>query len=248
MTPTIDPKMIADPNFEPVTLKNACEGWRAWTVDRTLPPYGLPPKLYSATYNYYWNPKQKAEAECRSCGQPDGIGVPGEDCSCGFYSAKNLIHLMKMGYHMYYEGESTFTIVGQIACWGKVIEATSGWRSQYAYPVVLFVPHEAGGIFAKRLKDTYGCQVRLLNFLKQPDEIDQQWVDALIAGTAKPVIPAKKAQRKGRRVEHKALRFTGRCTGEPYDVDGKQYVDVEWDVNIGKTVRAEVSNLKFENR
>jgi hypothetical protein len=243
----IDPTaIVSDPNFRPVDPAKARIGWRAWRVDRELPKYGLPPKLYSASFPYHWRPKQKAEADCPGCGQPDGVGVPGEHCSCGFYSAKSLKHLLSMGYHQYTADGPSFTVVGKIGCWGKIVEGTQGWRAQYAYPIELLVPYEAGFDFAKRLRDTYGCKVRLMNFLIQPDEVTDEIVEALANGKPLPVRD-KKVKNTGRRVTHKLTKFDGRVTGEAYDIqkDGRtvRVIDVAWDVQPDKSVTCEVANL-----
>jgi len=151
---------LTNHDFQAPDLVGVCEGWRAWNVERELPPFGMPPKLYSATYGYFWTPRKRARAEC----QKDSSHVPGEACTCGFYAAKDLGHLRQMGYSAYMENGPQVTIVGQLAMWGKVIEGTQGWRSEYAYPVKLFVPFEAWRL-AKPVARAYGVPVELLNLL-----------------------------------------------------------------------------------
>ena len=245
--PAFDPRgVVADPKFKPVDPTHAKLGWRAWAVDRELPKYGLPPKLESVTHSYAWLPKRKSEAECARASSHDG--VPGEDCGCGFYSAKNLRHLMNMGYHQYtdIDASKSFKVVGQIACWGKVIEATQGWRSQYAYPVYLMVPFEMGVEFGRALKDAYGCKVRLLNFLKDPGEITDEFIEGLLNGTPQ-LKPMTAPKRKGRIVEHKQLRFTGRCASEPYMTEnGRKVIKVAWDVTPDQAVVVAIENLQFD--
>lgn len=159
----IDPTALTgltDDDFRAPDMVGVCEGWRAWTVDREAPLYGTAPKLFSATYQYFWAPRQKARALCPR----DDTHVPGEDCSCGFYAAKTLPELRKMGYHSYDENGDTVTVVGQLAMWGKVIEGSQGWRSEYAYPAKLFVPFEAFRLAGPLLR-AYGVPVELLNIL-----------------------------------------------------------------------------------
>lgn len=155
-------KIKADLDFRAPDLIGTCEGWRAWGVPALKPRYGNPPKLYSVTHTrYFWNPRQLSRAECNRCG-PD---VPGENCSCGFYSAKTLAHLMGMAYHQYdAEASGFFHVVGQVANWGKVIECSSGWRAEKAYPVHLYIPFEAHHL-ALALKEAYGVPVSLKNIL-----------------------------------------------------------------------------------
>lgn len=165
MSDVFDPSKLVglnDQEFRAPDMIGCVEGWRAWSVDIELPKYGLPPKLESVTFSYYWAPRVKARADCEKC----GADVPGEHCSCGFYSAKNLDHLRSMAYHSYDPQRGTVSVVGRLACWGKVIEGTQGWRSEFAYPVELYVPFEAHKL-AKPLSNGYGIPVKLLNLLNE---------------------------------------------------------------------------------
>jgi hypothetical protein len=151
---------LSDGGFRAPELEGTVEGWRAWRVSMTPPPYGTAPRLNSATFSYYWAPRTLARAECDACGSD----VPGEHCSCGFYSAKTLDHLRDMGYHTYDSNTGNVCVVGQLANWGKVIEGSQGWRAEKAYPVVIYVPFEAHRL-ARPISDAYGVPVRLLNLL-----------------------------------------------------------------------------------
>jgi hypothetical protein len=146
-------------------------GWRAWRVDRKPNAKGEV-LLYSASYDYSWVPFEKARASCDRCRDTDPRSkscTPGEGCSCGFYSARSLDHLRSMGYHWYNaEMDGGVTIVGRVANWGKVIPGTQGWRAEYAYPEVLFVPFEVARSIAQPVASTYGVPVRLMNLL-DPD-------------------------------------------------------------------------------
>jgi hypothetical protein len=236
---------VPDPAFRPIEVGQAREGWRAWRVSKDLPAYGLAPKLHSATHAYTWHPKRKAEADCPWADEHEG--VPGTNCSCGFYSAKTLKHLMQMGYHAYHDVEETgqFTIVGQVACWGKVVEGTQGWRSQYCYPVYLMLPYEMGAEFGQRIKQAYGCRVRLLNFLKEPGEITDAFLEDMMAGRPHRAAPLT-MQHKGRRVVHKQLRYQGHTRSEPWFADGRKLIEVTWDVTPTRTVTIAVDHLEFE--
>jgi hypothetical protein len=160
---------FADEDFRAPDLIGTVEGWRAWRLAIEVPPFGNCPKLNSASFGYYWAPRQRARAECRV----DPAHVPGEQCSCGFYAAKTLKHLRSMGYHAYAEGSPYITCVGRLAMWGKVIEGSQGWRGEYAYPVTLYLPFE-GWKLGKPLREGYGVPVRLLNILdptKSPNDL-----------------------------------------------------------------------------
>lgn len=157
-----DPRKRPDPKLALPDLKDAVIGWRSWSVSLEAPRYGLPPKLDSVSSGYYWTPRRAALAECQyAC---EGVELPGERCSCGFYSAKSLRHLLSMGYHSYDAENGRVCVVGKVACWGKVIEGSQGWRSSKAYPVALYVPFEASHL-AKPLAKAYGTKVSLMNFL-----------------------------------------------------------------------------------
>jgi hypothetical protein len=166
-----DPKKLPEKDFRVPDIMGCVSGWRAWGVAKDPPDFGTPPKLRSVTYGaYYWAPKRIAEAHCERCGEADGPGVPGESCSCGFYSAKTLEHLLSMSYHMYdADSSGCFHVVGQVANWGKVIEGTQGWRSQFSYPVKLYVPFEAWRL-TKPLTKAYGIPCALKNTLRRESE------------------------------------------------------------------------------
>jgi hypothetical protein len=172
------PLNLGDPNWKAPDLTEATEGWRVWQVESKVPRYGLKPRLNSVagTHGYYWEPRKESIATCTKpspCSAEGKEGVPGEHCSCGFYSAKSRAHMMSQSYYHYdEERDGFFRVVGIVANWGKVIEGTLGWRAEKSYPVKLFVPYEAWKL-AKPLADTYGVSVVLDNFLKpQPEEDD----------------------------------------------------------------------------
>lgn len=162
----LDPeRLLADPNFRVPDLIGTVEGWRAWRVPVTLPPYGLAPKMYSVTAaqaDYAWVPRKRMQADCPTCGD----NVPGNTHTCGFYSARDLEHLMSQGYHHYTEHDGYTRVVGQVANWGKVIECTRGWRAQYAYPVSLYVPFECWRLL-KPLSEAFGVPAKLMNTLRE---------------------------------------------------------------------------------
>lgn len=143
-------------------------GWRAWRVTRRPEADGQV-LLRSASYDYAWVPYEKARASCSRCESTnprDADCTPGDHCSCGFYCARSLDHLRTMGYHRYeseYDGD--VTIVGRVANWGKVIPGSQGWRAEYAYPEMLYVPFEVARFIGKAVAETYGVPVTLMNLL-----------------------------------------------------------------------------------
>jgi hypothetical protein len=156
-----------DKAFRAPDMVGHVEGWRVWRCDLKQ-HYGLPPKLLSITDDTVWMPRRAFEAKCsRHCRD-----VPEETHSCGLYSALTLAHLMGMVYPKYdvdggysYSKAGQVTVLGQVANWGKVIPGSKGWRSQFSYPVRLWVPYEAWKL-AKPLADVYGVPVTLGNWLK----------------------------------------------------------------------------------
>jgi hypothetical protein len=151
------------------------EGWRAWGIPERGPLYGTSAKLFSVTRrDYFWTPRQRCQAQCRgsyTCRR--GGDVPGDTCSCGFYSNRSLAHLMRMKYHRYdAERNGLIHVIGRVANWGKVIEGSQGWKSQYSYPLELFVPFEAYKLVAP-LKETYGVPVGLKNHLKAYHQMEE---------------------------------------------------------------------------
>ena len=170
-----EPMQKPDPSFRVPDLAEVVLGWRCWSIKSDLPDYGLPPKLLSVagTAGYFWKPRRESIAECKKkpnpCKHDDedvSKRLPGDACGCGFYSAKTYKHLKTMSYWRYNEEQTGyFRIVGLVGNWGKVCEASYGWRAQKAYPLRLHVPYEAWPLVAP-LKETYGCEVVIANFLK----------------------------------------------------------------------------------
>lgn len=164
-----DPRhvVIPEPDFQAPDLIGTVEGWRTWQLSADLPRFSITPRLYSVSHKgYFWKPRVAAQAECDRKSPCAPHQVPGERCRCGFYSAKTLEHLREMCYIGQVSSAGYVPVVGQIACWGKVIEGTQGWRSSHAYPVRLYVPFEYWR-FAKALSDGYGVDVKLMNTLPE---------------------------------------------------------------------------------
>jgi hypothetical protein len=169
-----DPRDLPDPDF---TVPDSVEpevGWRTWATPIALPKFGVPPKLYSASQDYYWVPRQEGVATCIECKND----VPGEHCGCGFYAARDLEHLTQLGYErhgmfpalsrMGFQPEQVVRVVGEVLLWGKVIPAAQGWRSSKAYPKTVYVEWEHRHL-AGPLAESYGCDVLLRTMLKLDD-------------------------------------------------------------------------------
>lgn len=162
-----DPRRLPDPELELPDLDEAEVGWRAWTVNYDLPRFGLPPKLHSATFKtHYWTPGRASMAACSRGCPPDDM--PGRSCKCGFYAAKSVKHLLRLGYasrcHNINGGK--VGVIGEVALWGKIVEGNQGYRAQYAYPTKLYLPFEANHL-AKPLSEAYGVEVVPMNFIRK---------------------------------------------------------------------------------
>jgi hypothetical protein len=120
-------------------------GWRGWTVDKGV--------LKSINGGDIWTPGQPFEAECAS--GRSHKQVPWPRCTCGLYSTKTLKKLQANGYH-------NLGAFGKVAIWGEIIEASDGYRSQFAYPILIYVPRLAWRR-AESLSKRYGVEVLVTN-------------------------------------------------------------------------------------
>lgn len=142
-------------------------GWRAWRVISL----GKLLRLSSVTHGAHWPTHDWVYAECdksggsrlghlhsakdstlRSCKYSDDGKTPGENCTCGLYSAKDPEQLDELGYNARYSGG--MTVVGQVANAGKIREGDQGWRSEKARVYKLYVPwdREIGQALAKQYR------------------------------------------------------------------------------------------------
>lgn len=128
-------------------------GWRGWRVDKGV--------LKSINHGEIWTPGVEFEAEC-TAGKTHKQ-VPWERCTCGLYSTKTLDKLRQNGYH----NDGAF---GLVSIWGHMIDGGAGFRSQFAYPRVIYVPF----LEWRKVKslERYGVPVKLGNpyTMKEPQE------------------------------------------------------------------------------
>jgi hypothetical protein len=137
-------------------------GWRAWDIQMR----GHTPILRSVSHSScVWLPGEAVQAECNKGGVMGDH--PNLNCSCGLYSARTREHLLTMNYHRY-DPSHVIRVMGAVSLWGKVVQGSQGWRSQFGYPRKLFVPYEAFEL-AGPLQESYLCEVTLDNILKNPD-------------------------------------------------------------------------------
>jgi hypothetical protein len=145
-------------------------GWRAWNVTRL----GKIVRLSSVTHSAHWPAQDWVYAECgdreyqysarpemRTCQHSADGRVPGDDCTCGLYAAKDRHHLDDLGYNKRYAHAEGITIVGQVAMAGKVIEGDQGWRGEKARVYKLYVPFDRA--LGQALANQYRVPVEMVN-------------------------------------------------------------------------------------
>jgi hypothetical protein len=143
-------------------------GWRSWSIV-DLERHD-DPRLCSYGDEFVWEPREPSQAVCKfgRCG-PDEM--PGKNCSCGLYSAKTLEHLLTMPYHQYNGEYGHYRILGKVAVWGDHTRTGElGWRSEFCYPLQLWVPHELWW-FVEPIERIYGVPTTMMDFLKPADEV-----------------------------------------------------------------------------
>ncbi|HEY2355349.1 MAG TPA: hypothetical protein VGH79_10675 [Gaiellaceae bacterium] len=139
---------VTAPDFvEPV------EAWRVWRVceregRRTL---------QSAYADAAWEPGVALSAACSRTHRPalrpwrtetSCHDAPDLACSCGIYGVRSFAAA-----RWYLESQTLFDrvdrVIGRVALWGDVVVSEGGWRASYAYPIELFVPVRARGLWRR---------------------------------------------------------------------------------------------------
>lgn len=133
----------------PPDLIEEIVAFRGWDLERGWRRVSLA----SFGHRFVWPMAAWAVAEC-AMGCAD---IPGEDCSCGIYAARDRGHLHRIGYM----GEFA-DVVGEVGLAGKVIPGRLGWRAAKARVHRLWVPH-ALWEHARPLAAAYGVPVSLTN-------------------------------------------------------------------------------------
>ena len=111
-------------------------GWRAWRLVRTERGEL---RIAPATPRRPWEPGEVQRATCSGAHtrlylvfNPELAPThrsPEPGCTCGFHAVKDPARLARAGRGV--------GVLGQVAMWGRVIEHTLGWRSEFAYPARL---------------------------------------------------------------------------------------------------------------
>jgi hypothetical protein len=120
-------------------------GYRGWAVKNE--------KLCALGMDKIWKPLKAEQAKCSS-GTNKGHRAPSRDCSCGYWSFKDMATLTAA----LASYTSNVAVVGAVEIWGRMIECENGWRSEFAYPKELWLLKPD----LEYLSPAYGVAVRVL--------------------------------------------------------------------------------------
>jgi hypothetical protein len=129
---------------DPALYPEAFEGWRGWIINK----HG---RLRSIMHDFVWEPGEEVHATCHA---GTHSRIPDRACDCGLYATKTLAKLQANGYNIY-------GAFGKIKLWGRILENEAGYRSEFAYPSVIYLPH-TNYRFVEALS-IYGVPVMLKN-------------------------------------------------------------------------------------
>ncbi len=141
-------------------MSEATVSWRAWSLAR---PHFL------SSPNLVWMPREPLEAYCAISGgsiiSNHGIISPDARCTCGVYSVKDrqaLANYFSIDPKTIREHRNVPpAVIGQVKIWGKVLEHSRGYRSQFAYPAKLWVLDKDWAPLSPLLADMYGVPVEV---------------------------------------------------------------------------------------
>jgi hypothetical protein len=118
-------------------------GWRVWDV---VEVEGML-RLSSVVYREIWEPGAELKARCRRSlaahpwARMPLHEPPNADCCCGIYAIRSpRAAAVSLGREVTRRERPLCRVLGTVALWGRVVEASHGWRAQLGYPTALFVP------------------------------------------------------------------------------------------------------------
>jgi hypothetical protein len=119
------------------------EGWRIWGVAERNGRLILRSLFFDTTWPYDFPLSACCEHRRFSLLTPwhrraTGHAAPEQTCACGIHAGFEPGSVMP-----YFQHRAAGTIcgaVGRVALWGGVVQCTSGYRAQHAYPTHLYVP------------------------------------------------------------------------------------------------------------
>lgn len=137
---------------EKVKLKEPIEAWRCWRVlpDGQLMGIGVPNT---------WTPLKPVRAvHDEGSGPRLDHAAPGKACPCGYWGIKDFPTLIGRVLRMSLNYDADQFATGTCNMWGKVYEFEIGWRAQYAYPNVIYLPNYLHNR-AQKVADMYKVDV-----------------------------------------------------------------------------------------
>jgi hypothetical protein len=150
-------------------------GWRLWLLDSDDDG----PVLTSPVATSRWPAREATTASCRAgCERP-----PAWECGCGLYATAHVGRLLTTGV-------TAGLVLGCTALWGRVVEATEGWRAERGYPLVLFAPTvDRRDRFDAQHAVLWRTLVHRPGVAPQPDPPDEATLRALARRYAVPAHP-----------------------------------------------------------
>lgn len=139
----------------------AIRAYRAWSVRHLA---GGAVRLRSIWFpdDDVWKPFERFEARCNVCFlRRFRHRAPKDGHSCGVYAMKSGADLYGWALDNTPPGGRP-VVVGEVWCWGTVIEGTLGYRVQYAYPASFlgawFAPPADEARYLAALSSAYGTE------------------------------------------------------------------------------------------
>jgi len=160
--------------------------WRAWRI--SMQAVDGKPELLLHSINqkqgdnpFAWHPRKIMVGICNKA-EPDHLAseTPFESCGCGIHALDSPLFLAKAGYVSFIGPNREEFIWGRISMWGKVIEGTTGIKSQYAYPKHFYIRPDLNLTYSTD-KERVELDVWILR-----DILTQQWgIPTTVAKTLK---------------------------------------------------------------
>jgi hypothetical protein len=145
----------------PSTTIEPIVGWRVWHVDPS--PGGV--RLLSWSERAEWPLSRRMVAACRRLHGLLPLSTAHEaprlGHACGIYAFRDREDAERLLEQLGPVGKPAGRLaaaIGRVSLWGRVIENTGGWRSQYAYPYDLILCG-GGARLAEELRAGYRVEV-----------------------------------------------------------------------------------------
>lgn len=139
---------------------NAIRGWRAWRLGVFEPSGGDAPEVFlrSCVHDAYWTPREAVSSRCVEHVRPSLL------CGCGIYAVKTRAAALEWA-QTTARAMPMPLVIGEVNLWGRVLQFSSGYRAQHAYPYSLEVlddvlPRELDPkLVVRQLRDAYVVDV-----------------------------------------------------------------------------------------